>query len=797
MTNPWERDWAAPPTSAPVSSGMPWERTWATQQEIGPTRAQAFGYGAADAASFGFGDEGAGVFAGANAVLHGEDYALAYRQRVDAARARLEEARRVHPVSTLAGSVAGTIPLMLLPGAGEANAARVGATGARVLPTLGRVVSGEVLPYGRQLMSAAAGRGLGATVAQGLQGARQGALFGAVYGAGSANDGDRLEGAGGGALLGGAFGAATPFAFQGLTRGTAGENLLAATGNALTRAGVGAGIGAASSLVTGQDAGQSALYGAAIGAGAKPILSNTAGPLLRGLGRAWRNPREAFGNQTGMSIGLPPIGDDAAAAAGSGGPSIPTGVVRGIDKLIWRQQYGADELERRVATSQLDPLDRTLADVGGEQFLAKADMLAQSPGRSGPIAAGIAEARAAAMSGQLTEGLQTGLGVRLSPTQAQRIIDDGLSLNGTGYENITGQVPVAGVIERRLNPMMRDPLFQDALERLQRAEVRRAMMAEADGLKPPEPSIVRGENGQLRLSEKASGDTLHRLKMAFDDAVGAGRRRADPSSIEKFEAVDITQGQNSLRGRLLSALDDALPGYTRARQTHGGLYEAQEALDAGRKLMSLRPEEIADELARASPFERQHMQIAAADEIIGRIMRSASDDGGRMRNAANPIISPEMKNRIRAIFDDSAKAEAFVQRINNLDRLFRNSSRWVGGADTYRRAMQAGDSYMGALADAGGDALTGNVGSAANNVRRSAWHALRGRVMERQNDELGNALFMNVDRMSPDDQAFMRSLVKELRALEDARANRATSSGRDAAAGGLQSGHADDSQGYY
>lgn len=760
-----------------------------------PTRLQAFGYGAADAASLGFGDEGAGVLAGAGAVLSGQDYALAYRERVDAARQRLETARAVHPVSTMAGAVAGTLPAFFIPGAGQANAARTGATVARgVLPAAGRVLTGEALPFGRQLMTAAAGRGPGAVLAQGAQGVRQGALFGGVYGAGAANDGDRGAGFTQGALTGAALGGVTPFAFQGLTRGRMGENIAAATGNALVRGATGGAIGFGSSFFTGADPVQSTLWGAGLGASAKPIAMHTAGPLLAGVRRAWNNPREAFGGQTGMSIGIPPIGDDVAAAAGGASPP-PTGAVRGIDRLIGRQRYGADELERRVASSQADPLDRTLADVGGEQFLAKADMLAQSPGRSGPIAANIAESRAASMSEQLTEGLRDGLGVRLSPTQAQRIIDDGLTLNGTGYENITGRVPVAGVVERRINPMMRDPLFQDALERLQRAEARRTMIAEADGLTPPAPSIVRDANGQFRLSENATGDTLHRLKMAFDDAVGAGKRRADPSSIEKFEAVDITQGPNSLRGRLLSALDDAMPGYTQARQTHGGLYEAQEALDAGRALMSRRPEEIADELARASPFERQHMQIAAADELIGRIMRSGSDDGGRMRNAANPIVNPEMKNRIRAIFDDADKAEEFVRRINNLDRLFRNSARWVGGADTYRRAMQAGDSAMGALADAGGDALTGNVGSAANNVRRGAWQALRGRVMEQQNDELGNALFMNVDRMSPDDRAYMQSLIAALRRLEADRASRAIGSGKDGTFGAVGGGSAID-EGY-
>jgi len=806
MANPWERDWTAPANSAPVTSGMPWERTWATE-DSGPTRADAFGYGAADAATFGFGDEAAGALAGAGAVLSGGDYALAYRQRVDAARQRLEEARRVHPVSTLAGSVAGTIPLMLIPGAGEANAARVAGSGARALPTLGRVITGEALPYGRQLMSAAAGRGIGATLAQGAQGARQGAIFGAVYGAGSANEGDRLGGAGEGALMGGAFGAATPFAFQGLTRGTAGENLAAATGNALTRAGVGAGIGAASSLVTGQDAGQSALYGAALGASAKPILSNTAGPLLRGLGRAWRNPREAFGNQTGMSFGIPPIGgDDAAAAAGGAGPTIENSTIREIDRAIGRENRTVADLAEGIESARANPLDRRLADMGPE-LSEQMDTISNMPGQSFTRAQERASELAGAMPTEIRSELNSMLGVRHTPGQ---MIDDlrlAAANSSDGYENVLGRAPNQEVVRSRIAPLLETPEMQPVLAERFAVEQGRARLAQLRGEPVDPPSVVRTENG-FTLADDVSGRQLHALKTSIDDHLDAAmdRRSLSPAGRDRQSMLD------DFRGSYLSAMDDALPGYSEVRATRGSVFDAERALrlDAdgnstiGAHILKMEPDEIArfmretvTNTGRRRPtteFEQEAYRVGVANEIMRRIDDYVSAASDKVRNAGEVLDRVGLQNRLRSVFggENPEAINAFLDRAIQRAEMLRRASGWTRGSQTARRGFRGADRILASVVESGGSPT-----NAIGNLTKATYQALRGRAVERENDAIGSALLRRVDGGSPEDEAFMRELLKRLQQMEQDRSNRALSSGRDAAAGGLQSGQADDSQGYY
>jgi len=733
-------------------------------EDNGPTRSQAFGYGAADAASFGFGDEGAGVLAGVGAVLGGGDYALAYRQRVDAARQRLEEARALHPVSTLAGSVAGTIPLMLLPGAGEANAARVAGTGARVLPALGRVVSGEAIPFGgRALTRWAAGRGPGAVLAQGAQGLRQGALFGAVYGAGSGNEGDRFQSSLQGAGLGAAFGAITPFAFQGLARGTAG----------------------------------------------------TAGPLLRGLGRAWRNPREAFGNQTGMSFGIPPIGgDDAAAAGGAGRPQIEGSTLREIDRAIGRENRTVADLESGINAARAEPLpfegapriDRRLADMGPE-LSQQMDTVANMPGQSFTRAQERAAELAGAMPGQIRSELNGMLGVKHTPGQ---MIDDlrlAAANSSDGYENVLGKAPIQDVVRSRIAPLLETPEMQPVLAERFAVEQGRARLAQLRGEPIEPPSVVRTDNG-FTLADDVSGRQLHALKTSIDDHLDAAmdRRSLTPAGRDRQSMLD------DFRGSYLSAMDDALPGYSEVRATRGSVFDAERALrlDAdgnstiGAHILKMEPDEIArfmretvTNTGRRRPtteFEQEAYRVGVANEIMRRIDDYVSAASDKVRNAGEVLDRVGLQNRLRSVFggENPEAINAFLDRAIQRAEMLRRASGWTRGSQTARRGFRGADRILASVVESGGSPT-----NAIGNLTKATYQALRGRAVERENDAIGSALLRRVDGGSPEDEAFMRELLKRLQQMEQDRSNRALSSGRDAAAGGLQSGHADDSQGYY
>jgi len=138
----------------------------------GIDRGTAFMRGLGDSLSLSWGDELMGVGAGAMSALSGGNYDTAYNRQVAQSRSNLDEANRVHPVSTTAGEITG----YLAPGLGMAKVGRVG------LGVAGRV--GSAAGLGAAL-GGVSGAGVGETPEERLQMGLTGAGLGAAFGGGT------------------------------------------------------------------------------------------------------------------------------------------------------------------------------------------------------------------------------------------------------------------------------------------------------------------------------------------------------------------------------------------------------------------------------------------------------------------------------------------------------------------------------------------------------------------------------------------------------------------------------------
>ncbi|WMT88281.1 hypothetical protein NO932_06630 [Pelagibacterium sp. 26DY04] len=128
----------------------------------------------AQGTTFGWGDELRGLTQGAIAAAQGADFGDTYRRTVDESRALVDQERRINPVGAIGTEMAGA----LVTGAGA---------------------GGQLANMGRSLGQRA------------LIGGSVGAAQGAAYGAGAAQEDERLLGAGTGAAVGGAVGTLAPF----------------------------------------------------------------------------------------------------------------------------------------------------------------------------------------------------------------------------------------------------------------------------------------------------------------------------------------------------------------------------------------------------------------------------------------------------------------------------------------------------------------------------------------------------------------------------------------------------------
>lgn len=785
------------------SGGSGWFQPAASGAHL-PTDSElrAFGSGAADAASFGFGDEGAGVLAGIGASLSGGDYSLAYRRRVDEARTRLAEARALHPISTMAGSLAGAGATLLVPVAGQASAARFGAQGlAQGFNAARGVLAGErLLPFASTLSRWGAGSGAGAVLAQGARGLQTGALFGGIYGAGAANS-DSLDprlgwgqGALGGAGAGALLGAVSPALFQGALHNGAWYSPLARTAT-------GAVIGGTAGALTGNDIGQSAAIGAGIGAFGRPVLgaigNYAGGPLLR----AMRNPRAAFGNQTGMSLGIPPIGGGGSAAARGAEPPAPDqSAVRRLTDALHRQRSSADELEAfrqsSVSENAADvaagraPIVRRIADTGDE-LSTELDTVANMPGMSLTRVAEVQRELASALPRELRAEMRGTLGVRQTPGE---LIDDlrvSAANANDGYGRITSQRPVEGIVQSRILPLMETAEMQPVLARRYRVESGEDQLANVNGTAPSARSVVRGEDGVYRLSSDVTGEQLHRLKVNIDDELNAAvdRRSLSPAGRDEQHLLD------SYRDAYLRALDDALPGYAAVRSQRGSVFDAERALrldrdgnqTIGQRILKMDPEEISRFMNETvtptgrrratTPFERSAYRTAVVQDVLQRIDDYISASGDKIRNAGEVFDRVGLQNRLRAVFNDRpAEIDLFLNRAIERAEQLRRASSWTGGSSTARRLSRAGD-QMSAMDIA-------NPVDAVRKLGRAGYNALVQRRLENQNNAFGNALLSRLD-----DSPETISLLQAVRRLQAERTARAREAGSQGAVGVLGSGN--------
>ncbi len=768
---------------------------------------QAFWSNAGDILTVGAGDEIVGGLEGFRAALSGGDFALAYRRRVDEARNRLQAAREQHPIESMAGSFLGAAPWMLVGartgGVGAAPALRaagaVGGAGVniaragmatRAAQGVGRVLSGEALPFGRQLMNLSRGTGLPAIIGQGLQGMRQGAIYGGLYGGFAANTDSWSPDDWGGAALGGAgpgmlWGGLTPPVLQGVGRGKIGDRLGAAIGAGAVRAGAGAVAGYGIGTMAGADPLEFAKYGALGGVIGKPVYSRTIGPVFSGLRQAWRNPRAAFGGGTGMSIGLPMgiAGDDAAnvAAAGQalpdgapagGGRGLPPwrndilertppperaspAVVRAFAKLA-REEGITDpaQLRDRVAYAIRNPMGRTWADIFGKPGTLAARGYAQGRGVGPALAEARLQERKSGLLQLLMGETPRRLGVRKTPMKAGESIDEAYErISEERYNPILNGRRIEGEHRAKLDDIVKNRFDEDLLRA---AESMMRSMARMRGNPTPRP----GDARYYHALYSALGHTVRHLERS-------------PTAIQgRLFGPEQLEAARQLHRVMEAALADAIEGYGPTRKEWGGLFAAKDKMDEGRNFIrgALPEDDVSggviwrqDEFERywdgLTDFDRNHFRIGVADELQRKFRFGVNAVGNA--NFAKAFNVDAMQDLLSVVFDSPAQAQRYFQVLNEGNQLLGDAITWGGGSPTAANLARAG---RGMFASALEEVSQSGIAGATQKLVTKPLRSMSDSVAQIEDNESVTALLARMDDRTRAQRRFRRDLFARLQA---------------------------------
>lgn len=469
---------------------------------------------------------------------------------------------------------------------------------------------------------------------------------------------------------------------------TASASALGLEGSLLSRIGnsaaSGAGISAADTAVKGgspNDVLTNATYGGIIGAVTPPIAS--------GLGMAAR----AIGSKIAPTINAAVNPADEAA--------IRTGRTYMRDARVnaGNMINATDEAVAREAGVPLMNVDR-----GGETMRALARSVANQNPEARNIITKAADSRFETQGLRAVDFIKRMTGGAVDDLGYQKSIQDvAKAVNRPRYDAAFNAAPARAVWNQPIQELMQSNTFRAAINA---AESRGTDKAAISGFRAVRNPFEFLPDGSVTLRQNADGSRAlpslafwDQVKRNLDGMIGTAQRAGDNALFS-----DLSQ----IKSKLVSSLDDAVPQYRAARQGAASFFDAEDALEAGKKF-ALQPKNVPEAqqaFTKFSSAEKQAFQTGYASELVDRI-RSTRD----RVNVINQVFGNQSSREMIELVFGAGKArqlEAYI-RVEGLADAIRGA---LGNSTTARQLVELGiGTGVGGVAGFG--LSGGNIASAA------------------------------------------------------------------------------------
>jgi hypothetical protein len=436
--------------------------------------------------------------------------------------------------------------------------------------------------------------------------------------------------------------------------GTAGNSLAGRIGMSAASNGI---MSAADTAARGGSAGEAAKNGL-VGAGI--------GGVLPGLGWAANGIGRAVVDSVGPRVNA--LVRPAYEAARRVGSAMTTDAKNTAAPVLG----AADEASAAINNQSLLNVDR-----GGETTRA----LARSAANSDPEARAVIDKtvsdrfsgqsdRAQSFIGRITGGATDDLALQDSLRTAAS------KANKPAYERAYKAPAAQDMSSPGLMGMLSSPAIRQAAKD---AETRGANRAVVDGFNPVRNPFTFDEGGKaaLRTDAKPTLQFWDQVKRNLDSQIDTAKRGGDKT---------LTADLSALKTKLVGELDKAVPEYATARAGASAFFGAEDALDAGRKFVTLNRKnaETAAALAKMTPAERTTFAVGFASE-----MKDAIAQAPDRTNVIKKIFgSPQARDKIKLALGSKAygEFEQFVKVENSMDML-RGA---MGNSTTARQLAEMG-----------------------------------------------------------------------------------------------------------
>jgi hypothetical protein len=191
------------------------------------------------------------------------------------------------------------------------------------------------------------------------------------------------------------------------------------------------------------------------------------------------------------------------------------------------------------------------------------------------------------------------------------------------------------------------------------------------------------DQGEVVLKEGASWESLDYVRRGIDSVIDTYRNDAGKLV---FDRGGKLQSILDARTALTQRMRDLNGNYGQYLDTLSGPLSNAEQIEFGAKaLFSTRanPKQIAEAVADLTPDQLRNYQIGAANALIDR-MKKVKDNG----DVFQVLRSPDMRERLAAIFPDKADQLADITRKTELEGLLRQTkTELLGGSASTPRLV--------------------------------------------------------------------------------------------------------------
>lgn len=235
-----------------------------------------------------------------------------------------------------------------------------------------------------------------------------------------------------------------------------------------------------------------------------------------------------------------------------------------------------------------------------------------------------------------------------------------------------------------VNTILQHPTFQEAYRRGQKIAESQSLAAKLRGdpdydkyllpelYKPTGKVDSLTDTPIMELKSVPNVRVLDYVKRGLDDLIEAGYK--GESSFGKGQASAL----KDLRNQFVGAIDRNVPAYRDVRKMYAGDMEVLDAVRLGyADFGRLDHEQIKRAVSKMSDAEKEAFRTGAARHLYDKVIGPTNEI-----NAAKRVISDDMQNKLRPLFENEAQFKLFTRAMQRESELYQQAARALGGSDT-------------------------------------------------------------------------------------------------------------------